>query len=127
MKARCNNAQHPNYHHYGGRGIKVCKRWLKFSNFLADMGMPDKGMTLDRINNDKGYSRSNCRWLTIQEQQLNRSNNSDVPGASWEADRQCWNVRLTHKGKRYFIGRYRTAQEALNARREAQQRIWDAV
>ncbi len=62
MKARCNNPNHPYYHRYGGRGIKVCARWNTFQNFLADMGQPAKGEIIDRRNNDKGYSPDNCRW-----------------------------------------------------------------
>lgn len=75
MLARCNNPKDRNYHNYGGRGIKVCKRWEKFELFLADMGEPAKGMTLDRKNNDKGYSPSNCRWASYAEQSRNRRGN----------------------------------------------------
>jgi len=72
---RCNN---PNYHHYadyGGRGITVCKRWLKFENFLADMGEVPEGMQIDRINNELGYSKENCRWVTPKENSRNRRSN----------------------------------------------------
>lgn len=57
--------------HYKDRGITVCKRWRRFENFLADMGEPPKGMTLDRRNNDHGYSKANCRWATQAEQMQN--------------------------------------------------------
>jgi hypothetical protein len=73
MVQRCTN---PNdrrrWENYGGRGITVCERWLKFENFLADMGERPKGLTLDRKNNDKGYSKANCRWATRSEQMRNR-------------------------------------------------------
>lgn len=70
MIQRCTNPNAAKYEHYGGRGITVCKEWFSFSNFLKDMGeRPDKSLTLDRIKNEKGYYRENCRWAT-KEQQL---------------------------------------------------------
>lgn len=72
MMSRCNNPNVPHYERYGGRGIKVCKRWHKFVNFFADMGERPKGKTLDRIDNNKSYCKSNCRWATQSEQCHNR-------------------------------------------------------
>jgi len=60
------------YKNYGGRGIKVCKRWLKFENFLEDMGEAPKGLTLDRKNNNGNYNKHNCRWATMTQQIHNR-------------------------------------------------------
>lgn len=75
MKTRCFNRKSRFYSHYGGRGITVCKRWLKFENFLTDMGSSySPGLTLDRINVNMGYYKSNCRWIPNPEQQRNRSN-----------------------------------------------------
>jgi hypothetical protein len=71
MRDRCSNANRKDYHRYGGRGIKVCKRWEKFEMFYADMGDPQPGQTLDRINNDSDYKPSNCRWATRKEQSHN--------------------------------------------------------
>ena len=71
MKQRCSDPSIPNWHNYGGRGIKVCKRWLDFRNFLADMGEKPVGLTLERNDNERGYSPSNCRWATYKEQHRN--------------------------------------------------------
>jgi len=77
MKNRCSNISYFQYKDYGGRGIRVCKKWEKFQGFYEDMkaGYSDS-LTLDRINNDKGYSVSNCRWVTMKEQQRNRRSNT---------------------------------------------------
>jgi len=72
MIQRCTNPRYPRYKDYGGRGIKVCKRWLKFIEFYKDMGDRPEGKTLERINNWKGYTKSNCTWSTPKEQAQNR-------------------------------------------------------
>lgn len=73
MMERCNNPNHVRYDLYGGRGIKVCQRWGSFANFVADMGGRPLGMTLDRIDNSKGYEPGNCRWATAHTQMQNSS------------------------------------------------------
>lgn len=69
---RCTNPSSHAFHLYGGKGIGVCKRWLKFENFLADMGEKPHGTSIDRIRNDIGYSKANCRWATKKIQAVNR-------------------------------------------------------
>lgn len=71
MMSRCFNKNRKRYKTYGAVGITVCKRWCNFDNFLTDMGNRPKGKTIDRIENDKGYSLENCRWATYLEQTIN--------------------------------------------------------
>lgn len=72
MKNRATNTAGARFSEWGGRGITMTKRWLKFSNFLLDMGDRPAGKSLDRINNDGPYKKSNCRWATPREQNLNK-------------------------------------------------------
>lgn len=78
MRSRCYNENNPSHKHYGGRGIDVCKAWIAdFDQFVLDMGAVPEGKSLDRIDNNLGYSPDNCRWATI-EQQLNNQRRNRV-------------------------------------------------
>ena len=72
MIQRCTNRKNTNYKHYGERAIKICESWLDFENFLSDMGERPEGKELDRIDNNGNYEKSNCRWITHQENLNNR-------------------------------------------------------
>jgi hypothetical protein len=74
MLYRCHDPTSKAYPSYGGRGISVCKRWqLGFWDFISDMGVrPSPELSLDRIENDEGYSPANCRWVSAAEQNINR-------------------------------------------------------
>lgn len=75
MLNRCRNPKTSMWRHYGGRGIKVCDRWLTFENFLADMGEKPVGKSLDRINNNGNYEPGNVKWATPVEQHNNTRTN----------------------------------------------------
>lgn len=72
LRKRCTNPADPSFHNYGGRGIGYDPAWDKFENFLEDMGERPAGTSIDRIDNDAGYSKANCVWATRSEQQRNR-------------------------------------------------------
>lgn len=87
MKARCLNKKHKHYKYYGGRGIKICKKWLKFSNFFKDMGSkPSPKHTLDRIESNRNYQKDNCRWATRKEQSRNTAQNVNF---MWQGKLRC--------------------------------------
>jgi hypothetical protein len=84
MIQRCTNPKREKYATYGARGIKVCDRWKRFANFLADMGERPEGTTIDRIDNSLGYEPSNCRWATRKQQHANRSGiDVDITGSTF--------------------------------------------
>lgn len=87
MRERCSSPTSQKWHLYGARGIRVCERWRKFVNFLADMGeRPSPMHTIDRIDPNGNYEPSNCRWATQTEQQRNRRNNFIV---EFNGERMC--------------------------------------
>lgn len=87
MKQRCENPNCVSYRKYGALGITYEKRWKVFQNFLADMGKEYRpGLTLDRIDNTKGYYRSNCKWSTAKEQARNTRRNHTI---EWRGESKC--------------------------------------
>jgi hypothetical protein len=78
MVARCTNPTNKFYKNYGGRGITVSPKWFSYGNFVADLGKRPAGYTLERLDNDKGYSKENCVWATRHAQARNKRNNHNI-------------------------------------------------
>ncbi len=110
MKDRCSNSKNPKYQFYGGRGITVCERWRdSFAAFIEDMGRrPNQipRLSLDRINNDRGYSKDNCRWTTHSEQMCNtrlRSSKRIVKYGSESGSLAWWAKRTGLKRRTIYL------------------------
>ena len=123
MKYRCYNTMSKDYKHYGARGITVCEEWLDVTNFVAwcEETYPNiKGYSLDRINNDKGYSPENCRWADKTTQQLNqrmqKSNTSGFVGVSWHKGSSKWVAQIMVNKIIIHLGSFKTLEEAVQAR-----------
>jgi hypothetical protein len=110
MKSRCTNPKASQYKDYGGRGITVCERWLEsFENFLEDMGEPPSGtLQLDRRDNDKGYSKENCRWVTRSVNRRNSRGHMVYVTIYGET------MILTDAIKKYKVVSYTTATSRIN-------------
>ena len=122
MKQRCYNKNHKYYHRYGGRNITVCSEWLEsFDNFYSDMGKRPFGMSIDRIDNDKGYNKENCRWTDVFTQRQNQSksvrNTSGCLGVSYDKKNKKWTSKVTRNKKFYWFGRHDTKAKAERAYR----------
>lgn len=78
MKRRCLSKRCKSYPDYGGRGITVCEKWMDFRGFFEDMGIAQEGMTLERKDNNKGYSKENCVWASQKDQANNKRNTTFI-------------------------------------------------
>lgn len=121
MKERCSNPTDIHYYLYGERGISYPSEWEDFQAFLRDMGERPEGMTLDRIDSNGNYSKSNCKWSTISEQNLNtrlrKDNKTGVKGVKKESGVYV----VTYRG--IPVGRYKDLESAKVCRQEYEEGI----
>ncbi len=107
MIDRCHRENNKSFDRYGGRGIIVCDRWrYSFDNFLADMGEPEAGMSIERKNNDGNYEPGNCKWATMLEQASNKSSNWKIEfeGQIFTTARAaCERAGIPHTGLTEFL------------------------
>ncbi len=122
MIRRCKNKKAANFKYYGGRGITVCKRWENVELFIEDMFPTfEKGLTLDRIDNDKGYSPLNCRWSDMTTQIHNTrtlisTNTSGYVGVWYRKDRNKYVAELKINNKKVNLGCYKNKEVAMLTR-----------
>lgn len=119
MVKRCTNPYPKDASQYKDRGITVCERWTGvdgFKNFITDMPSKPEGTSLDRIDNEKGYSPDNCRWATPRQQALNTRKNNAHPNIYFAKHRNKYYVQYMLDGKRVSKGNYETLEEALSVR-----------
>lgn len=123
IKTRCNNSKGASYANYGARGITYDLYWEHFENFVRDMGTrPTPAHSIERIDNDKGYSKANCKWATCFEQSTNRRTFKNNTSGFRGVKRTCggrYTATVNHQGARYKIGgTFDTAEHAYAARCE---------
>ena len=123
MIKRCTNPKNPKYKDYGGRGITVCDVWLDVRNFVAwaEVTHPNIGnVSLDRIDNDKGYFPENCRWTDattqIMNQRIKKDNTSGFVGIYWNNKNNNWRTYINLNNVRFNIGSFKDKIEAVIAR-----------
>ena len=110
MKSRCDNPKNPRYKDWGGRGIAYCREWSDFANFIKDMGLkPEPSASIERIDNDRGYFKENCKWATKREQALNRRTTVKVlhEGREMYVHEFAKSIGLTESGARKRLKNYK--------------------
>lgn len=140
MRSRCYNENNQRYENYGGRGIKICDRWMDsengFQNFLEDMGeRPDDSYSIERVDNDGDYTPENCDWVVdevqVNNRRRNKNNSSGRTGIHFDERSGRWIAQLS-KGKReesenVYLGSHKTFESAVRAREYAELKYFGKI
>jgi len=120
MLRRCQSPKDKDYARYGAKGITVCPEWQDYARFVADMGEPGEGESLDRINGGKGYSRDNCRWASAHVQAINskRKSSTGHRGVVYLPRYKKWLASITVAGHRHYSSVQTSLENAVAARKQ---------
>lgn len=130
IKQRCENKTNHMYYYYGGRGITLCDEWHNLETFMkwaSDNGYSDD-LTIDRIDNDRGYCPDNCRWATMVEQNKNKriytTNTSGIKGVYFDKPHGKFRARIGVNGTNLQLGYFDSIEAAEEARKQAEKKYW---
>lgn len=131
MKDRCHNPNNVSYPWYGGEGIKIYQEWLddytKFHEWALQSGYKEN-LEIDRIDSKKDYSPDNCRWVTrliqTHNQRPMKGSKSGIRGVKWNKARKKWEVTISFKGKRHYLGLFEELDKAAETRKRAEEKYW---
>jgi hypothetical protein len=135
MIQRVTDENHKSFAHHGGRGIKICERWLDpvmgVLNFFEDMGERPEGLTLDRFDVNGDYCPENCRWTNSSEQNFNQTikvhNTSGKTGVSWNKEKSKWEAYISKDKKLFKLGYFINLEDAIRVREEAELKYYGRV
>lgn len=129
MIQRCTNPKFDGFHRYGGRGITVCEEWKDFVNFFTDMGERPEGMTLDRVDVDRGYYRENCKWSNQTEQMYNKrpSRVDTRTGVHFHKGANKWAASIQYRNKSYHLGLFEKYEDAVSSREQAELKFYGKI
>lgn len=128
MIQRCTNPNFDRFDYYGGRGISISDGWTKFEKFYEDMGERPEGLTLERVDVNGDYCKSNCVWDDISRQSYNKrkleSNTSGRTGVNWHKAANKWMASIGYNGQNIYLGLRENFEDAVQLRKEAEMKYY---